>query len=67
MDMDFEEDSMTKQEAHRLVELAQAGAPIPEGMMTVCLALAGEPVRWAWQDFVDANEFVDALRKEGLI
>jgi hypothetical protein len=61
------ESDVTKDEALRLVELAQAGAPIPEGVMAVALVRTGDKQIWSFSAMQEADEFVDALRKEGLI
>jgi hypothetical protein len=61
------EPQVTKDEADRLVLLAQAGAPIPEGVMRVALVRTGDTQVWSFRAMQEADEFVDALRKEGLL
>lgn len=57
---------MTNQEAHKLLESSKE-LPIPEDVILGCLHKTGDTV--AWKQFVDADleEFVEALRKSGLI
>lgn len=58
---------MTRDEARRLVELAQAGAPVHGDALLVALAATGDAAQPCWQDQIDAEELVQTLRKEGLI
>lgn len=58
---------MTRDEARRLVELAQAGAPVHGDALLVALHTTGDADRPSWQDQQDAEELVKTLRKEGLI
>ena len=58
---------MTREEANRLVELAQAGAPVHGDALLVALAATGDAAQPAWQDRMDAEELVQTLRREGLI
>ena len=62
-----EMDSMTREEANRLVELAQAGAPISGDALLVALAATGDAAQPAWQDQLDADDLVQTLRREGLL
>lgn len=58
---------MTREDAERLIQLAQAGAPVPEGVIGVALVKTGDSHLWSFKDLKDAEEFVDALRREGLL
>ena len=58
---------MTPDEAKRLIELAQAGAPVHGDALLVALAATGDAAQPAWQDQMDAEELVQTLRKEGLM
>ena len=58
---------MTPDEAQKLIELAQAGAPISGDALLVALAATGDAAQPAWQDQQDAEELVQTLRREGLI
>ena len=60
-------ENMDKQDAERLIQLAQAGAPVPEGVIGVALVKTGDSHLWSFKDLKDAEEFVDALRREGLL
>lgn len=61
------ESAVQKEEAQRLIELAQAGAPVHGDALLVALAATGDAAQPAWQDQQDAEELVQTLRKEGLI
>lgn len=58
---------VTREDAERLIQLAQAGAPVPEGVIGVALVKTGDSHLWSFKDLKDAEEFVDALRREGLL
>ena len=58
---------MNPDEAQRLIELAQAGAPVHGDALLVALHVTGDADRPSWQDQQDAEELVETLRKEGLI
>ena len=58
---------MTPDEAQRLIELAQAGAPVHGDALQVALAATGDAAQPTWQDQIDAEELVQTLRREGLI
>ena len=60
-------DEMTREESQRLVELAQAGAPVHGDALLVALAATGDAAQPAWQDQMDAEELVQTLRREGLM
>lgn len=57
---------MTNEQAHKLLESSKE-LPIPEDVILGCLHKTGDTV--AWKQFADADleEFVEALRKSGLI
>jgi hypothetical protein len=58
---------MSPDEAQRLIELAQAGAPVHGDALLVALHASGDAPQPAWQDQIDAEELVQTLRKEGLM
>lgn len=61
------ESAVQKEEAQRLIDLAQAGAPISGDALLVALNATGDAGRPNWQDQLDADDLVQTLRNEGLI
>ncbi len=57
---------MTNQEAQKLLESSKE-LPIHEDVILGCLHKTGDTVAWKQFADVDLEEFVEALRKSGLI
>lgn len=58
---------MSSEEATRLIELAQAGAPVHGDALVVALHATGDAPQPAWEDMINAEDLVQTLRKQGLI
>ena len=55
---------MNKPDAHRILDLALSGAPIPQEVITAALYVTGDAPLPAWKDWQDAEDFVVALLLE---
>jgi hypothetical protein len=58
---------MTRSDAHKILDLARSGAPIPEGVLSVALYETGDAVKPKWEDYVDSADFVHAMRRAELL
>ena len=57
---------MTQEEANKILEMSKSGL-IHEDVILGCLHKTGDTVAWRQFADVDLEEFVEALRKSGLI
>lgn len=58
---------MTHAEANRLLDMAKDGQPVPEDVLTEALYLTGDGACWRDLPCPEIEEFVDAMRKAGLL
>lgn len=52
---------MNKPDAHRILDLALSGAPLPQEVILAALYVTGDAPLPAWKDWRDAEEFAAAL------
>lgn len=57
---------LNKQTSNLVLDLAIAGAPIPEGVVRACLYVSGDAPLHSFAELVEAEDFVHALTQEGL-
>lgn len=58
---------MTVEEARTLLDMAQQGLAIPAEVVTWALTVTGDAVQRRWSDKQEVDDFVHALRREGLL
>ncbi len=58
---------MTVEEARQLLDMAKQGLAIPAEVITWALTVTGDAVQSRWSDRREVEDFVQALRREGLL
>lgn len=58
---------MTLQEANKLLDMARQGVQIPCEVVTWALTVTGDALQSNWAAHQEVADFVQALRKEGLL
>lgn len=58
---------MTLQEAHTLLDMARQGMAIPQEVVAWALTITGDTLQSNWRAHQDIADFVQALRKAGLL
>ena len=58
---------MTHAEATQLLGMAREGQPIPEEVLNEALFMSGDGACWRDLPCPEIEEFVDAMRKAGLL
>lgn len=58
---------MTYSEAQRLLDMAKEGQPLPDDVLTEALFLTGDAASWRDLPCPVIEQFLDALRKAGLL
>lgn len=56
---------MNHQEAHKLLDMAKDGQPVPEDVMAEALFLTGDAACWRDIPCPDVEDFVRAMREAG--
>lgn len=58
---------MTLQEANQLLDMARAGLYVPTEVVTWALTVTGDALQKNWSAVHDVGEFVNELRKAGVL
>lgn len=58
---------MTLEQATKLLDMAKQGLAIPQEVITWALTVTGDATQRNWSDHQEVADFVQALRKEGLL
>lgn len=58
---------MTVEEARQLLDMSKQGLAIPEEVTTWALTVTGDAEQRRWSDKREVEDFVHALRREGLL
>lgn len=58
---------MTLQEANTLLDMARQGIAIPQEVVAWALTITGDKLQSNWAAHQDIADFVQALRKAGLL